>query len=141
MSNFPETTPQIVSTTLTLALAGTQATEMPLMFTKKLGTVTDVWGMTDVDAAADGDLAVSVLLRGTAYSGTKVVGLLNGAGTAWVGTTVKTATVTYNTDIAAESYLSAVVTRAVGSTATAYVLSVGLAFVPGSPAAVGAIDT
>ena len=139
--SFAETNPQTVSTTLTLALAGTEDTEIVIMKTKKLGTITDVWGMTDVAVAADGDLAVAVYNRGTALAGTTVLATLNGAGTAWAATTPKVGTVANNTSITADSYITAVVTRASGSTATAHVLSVGVAFVPGSPAAVGSIDT
>ncbi len=141
MGDFPETNPQVVTSTLTLALAGTEATELVILKTKKLGTVTDAWGMTDVAAATDADLAVTIFNRGTAFTGTAEIAVLNGAGTAWAATTPKVGTVANNTSIAADSYITATVTRASGSTATAHVLTVGVAFVPGLPSAVGAIDT
>jgi hypothetical protein len=141
MGNFGETSPALATSNITLALAGTQATEVVIVKTKKSGTITDAWGMCDVAAAADGDVALKIINRGTAYTGTAIIATLNGAGTAWGATTPKVGTVANNTDIVADSYISAVVTRAAGSTATAHVLTVGIAFVPGSPAAVGAIDT
>jgi hypothetical protein len=141
MSNFPETNPQHVVGTLNLALAGTESTEFIVMKTKKQGSITDLWGMTDVAAAADADLAVTFYNRGTAFSGTVILCALNGAGTAWGATTPKVGTVTYGSTVAAESYISCAVTRANGSTATAHVLTVGVTFVPGIPGAVGAIDT
>lgn len=141
MGNFMEATPEQGNASITLALAGTESTEVILLKTKKQGTVTDVWAMTDVAEAADADLAVTFYNRGTSLAGTVILDAINGAGTAWVGTTVKAGTVTYGSTIAANSYLTAAVTRASGSTATAAVLSVGLCFVPGIPAAVGAIDT
>jgi hypothetical protein len=141
MSNFSETSPVQATNTITLAKAGTESTEVIIMKVKKQGTITDVWGMTDVAAAADADLAVTFYNRGTALTGTAIICELNGAGTAWGATTPKAGTVANNTSLGAGSYITAAVTRATISTATAHVLSVGCNFVPGIPSATGVIDT
>ncbi len=39
MGDFPETNPQVVTSTLTLALAGTEATELVILKTKMLGNI------------------------------------------------------------------------------------------------------
>jgi hypothetical protein len=97
--------------------------------------------MTDGTAAGTSNLAVTFYNRGTAYAGTVVLDNINGAGTVWGATTPKAGTVTYGSTIAANSYIGVTVSRIAASTASAWVLSLGACFVPGIPAAVGAIDT
>lgn len=138
---FPETSPQYISAAVTLPVSGVASTEVIIGKVKKLGTITDVWAMTDGTAASTSNLTCTIYNRGTALTGTAIIDVLGGAGTTWGATTPKAGTVANNTDIDADSYITAKVERIAASTASAWVISVGAAFVPGSPAAVGAIDT
>jgi hypothetical protein len=139
MGDYPETNPQVVTSTVNMALAGVDSTEVIITKVPKYATVTDAWAMTDAAAAADADLTVTVYNRDTAFDGTAEIAVLGGAGTAWSATTPKVGTVANNTGITASSYISAGISRDSASTATAHIVSVGVAFVPGSPAAVGSI--
>ena len=138
---FPETSPQYISAAVTLPVSGVASTEVIIGKVKKLGTITDVWAMTDGTAASTSNLTCTIYNRGTDLTGTAIIDVLGGAGTTWGATTPKAGTVANNTDIDADSYITAKVERIAASTASAWVISVGAAFVPGSPAAVGAIDT
>jgi hypothetical protein len=138
---FPETSPQYISAAVTLPVSGVASTEVIIGKVKKLGTITDVWAMTDGTAASTSNLTCTIYNRGTALTGTAIIDVLGGAGTTWGATTPKAGTVANNTDIDADSYITAKVERIAASTASAWVISIGAAFVPGSPAAVGAIDT
>ncbi len=147
---FPETNPQTVTGNVSFnieAAGGVVATEVVLLKTRNLGTITDVWAMTDKAAAATANVTVIFYNRGTAsgagtaWAGTAKIATLGGAATAWVASEPRSGTVENNTDIAVNSYITAYVSRSAASTATAYDISVGAVFVPGSPAAVGAIDT
>ena len=138
---FPETSPQYIAAAVTLPVNGVASTEVIIGKVKKLGTITDVWAMTDGTAASTSNLTCTIYNRGTALTGTAIIDVLGGAGTTWGATTPKAGTVANNTDIDADSYITAKVERIAASTASAWVISVGAVFVPGSPAAVGAIDT
>ncbi len=138
---FPETSPQYITAAITLPVSGVASTEIIIGKTKMLGTITDIWAMCDSTAAATSNLTCTIYNRGTAFAGTAEIDVLGGAGTTWGATTPKAGTVENNTDIATDSYISAKVSRIAASTASAWVVSVGAAFVPGKPAAVGAIDT
>jgi hypothetical protein len=138
---FPETSPQYIAAAVTLPVSGVASTEVIIGKVKKLGTITDVWAMTDGTAASTSNLTCTIYNRGTDLTGTAIIDVLGGAGTTWGATTPKAGTVANNTDIDADSYITAKVERIAASTASAWVISVGAAFVPGSPAAVGAIDT
>ena len=145
---FPETNPQIVSTSICFPVttgSGVVTTEVIIAKTKKLGTVTEVWAMTDKAAAATANMTIVFYNRGTAsgagtaFAGTAEIATLGGAATAWVASEPRAGTVANNTDIAVDSYITAKATRSAASTATAFDISVGLIFVPGKPAAVGSI--
>jgi hypothetical protein len=138
---FPETSPQYITAAITLPVSGVASTEIVIGKVKKLGTITDVWAMTDGTAAATSNVQCTIYNRSTAFDGTAIIATLGGSGTTWGATTPKAGTVANNTGIVADSYISAKVSRIAGSTATAWVVSVGCAFVPGKPAAVGEIDT
>lgn len=139
---FPETSPQTVCASLSFVANALLTTEVILLKTKKLGTVTDTWAMTDAAAGTVHGLEVYFMNRGTGFAGTATISSLGAsasASDAWGATTPKAGTVANNTDIAANSYISVKATRATAGTATAIVLSVGAVFVPGKPAAVGSI--
>jgi hypothetical protein len=138
---FPETNPQSITAAITLPVSGVASSEVILMKTKKLGTVTDVWAMVDSTAAATSNLTCTIYNRGTALTGTAILDVLGGAGTTWGATTPKAGTIANNTGIDADSYITAAVSRIAASTASAWVMSVGVTYVPGSPAAVGSIDS
>ena len=146
--SFPETNPQTISSSICFPITtggGVVATEVILLKTKKLGTVTDVWAMTDKAAAATANVTVIFYNRGvasgagTAWAGTAKIATLGGAATAWVASEPRSGTVANNTDIAVDSYITAYASRSAASTATAFDISIGAVFVPGKPAAVGAI--
>lgn len=138
---FPETSPQYITNSVTLPASGVASTEIIIGKVKKKGTITDVWAMTDGTAASTSNLTCTIYNRSTDFAGTAIIDTLGGSGTIWGATTPKAGTVENNTGIAAESYISAKVARIAASTASAWVVSVGCCFVPGSPAAVGEIDT
>lgn len=138
---FPETNPQQIMAHITFPVSGVESTEVVIGKTPTKGTITDVWAMVDSTAAATSNLTCTIYNRGTGFAGTAEIDVLGGSGTVWGATTVKAGTVANNTDLAADSYISAKVSRIAASTASAWVVSVGAVFVPGSPAAVGGIDT
>lgn len=147
---FPETNPQTIGASICFPITtggGVVSTEVILLKTKKLGTITDVWAMTDKAAAATANVTVVFYNRGTAsgagtaWAGTAEIATLGGAATAWVASEPRSGTVANNTDIAVNSYITAKATRSAASTATAFDVSVGAIFVPGKPAAVGSIGT
>lgn len=135
---FPETNPQNVSLVIPLPASGVATGEVVLMRTMKMGTITNAWAEVDVAAATASGLELTIYNRGTAFTGTTKICTF-GTATAWGATTPKEATVSNNTDIAVASYITGLYTRINASTATAFNLSCGLVFVPGSPAAVGSI--
>jgi len=138
---FPETNPQVVSVAVTLPVSGVATTEVIIGKTPVKGTITDVWAMTDGTAASTSNLTCTIYNRSTDFTGTAIIDTLGGSGTTWGATTPKAGTVENYTDIAANSYISAKMTRIAASTASAWVVTAGYVFVAGSPAAVGAIDT
>ena len=132
--SFPYMNPLVVSGAQELVASGLASQEVVVFRTAAKGSLQAAWACADATAAATSNLTTVFYNRGTAGAGTTILGTAGGSGSVWGATTPKTVTLANNTDIDADSYITALTTRIAASTASAWSLRFGFEFLAGSPA-------
>lgn len=132
--SFPYMNPIPFQATIALGASGEGNTEVVLFRTPQVGTIQNMWAVVDNTAAGTSNLTVTFFNRGTAYTSTSSLGVAGGAATTWGATTPKAVTLANNTAIAADSYISAYLSRIAASTASMWSVTLGGEFLAGNPA-------
>jgi len=117
-----------------LEASGLATTEVVIFKTNQITTLASAWAIADRTAAATSNLTCVFYNRGTAGAGTTILGTAGGSGSVWGATTPVSVTLTNNTNIAADSYITAAITRIAASTASAWNITAGIEFLQGRPA-------
>jgi len=132
--SFNYMNPQVASSSVDLIVSGLNSKEVVVFRTAAPGALQSCWAQANATAAATSNLSVVFYNRSTAGAGTTILGTAGGSGSTWGATTPKSVTLANNTGIAADSYITALVTRINASTASAWNLQFGFEYLAGSPA-------
>ncbi len=136
--SFPYMSPLVVQAGQELpASAGTgilASQEVVIFRPAAVCTLQACWACADATAAATSNLTTVFYNRGTDGAGTTILGTAGGSGSVWGATTPKTITLSNNTGIVADSYITALTTRIAASTASAWSLKFGFEVLYGTPA-------